>query len=345
MTESQKNSGELDAIGLKAAEWLVLRDRGLTAAEQDRFLEWLAADPRHGEWFARQHRTWRDFNLLAEWRPEHSSEPNPDLLARPRRTGRRLAWAGSLAAAAGIALALTVWQPWVRDTPTWSTAIMAPPAGGHRILEDGSVAELNRGAVIAVQFAPDERRVRLVRGEAHFTVAKNPQRPFIVSAGAIKVRAVGTAFDVRLEARGVEVLVTEGRVQVNRHEPAASAPEPVGLSLAAGQRTVVSFSPSDPPPRVIDVSPQEMARRLAWQPQLLDFSSTSLATVVAEFNLRSAGAQGVQLVIADAELGAVPIVASFRSDNVEAFVRLLERTAGVRTERRGENEIVLHKAR
>lgn len=345
MTEPLRTFDDLEAIGLKAAEWLIMRDRGLTAAEQDQFLQWLAADPRHGEWFARQQRTWRDFNQLADWRPEHSSEPNPDLLARPKRAGRWLAWSGSLAAAAGIAIALAVWQPWQRGTPTWSTAITTPPAGGHRVLEDGSVAELNRGAEIEVQFAPDERRVRLVRGEAHFTVAKNPQRPFIVSAGAIKVCAVGTAFDVRLETRGVEVLVTEGRVQVNRHEPTASAPEPVVPSLAAGQRTVVSFSPSDPPPRVIDVSAEEMARRLAWQPQLLDFSSTSLATVVAEFNLRSAGAQGVQLVIADAELGAVPIVASFRSDNVEAFVRLLELTAGVRAERRGENEIVLHKAR
>ena len=33
-----------------AADWLVRRDRRLTAAEQDEFLEWLAADARHGEW-------------------------------------------------------------------------------------------------------------------------------------------------------------------------------------------------------------------------------------------------------------------------------------------------------
>lgn len=344
MTESQKNSGELDAIGLKAAEWLVLRDRGLTAAEQDRFLEWLAADPRHGEWFARQQRTWRDFNLLAEWRPEHSREPNPDLLARRRPRGRWLAWTGALAAAASIAIAVAAWRPWAGETPAWSSVIEAQPSGGHRVLEDGSVAELNRGAVIAVQFTPDERRVRLVRGEAHFTVAKNPQRPFIVSAEAIKVRAVGTAFDVRLEAESVEVLVTEGRVQV--HPPAAASAAPdVAPMVAAGQRAVISLSPDGPPTQITDVSMEEMARRLAWQPQVLDFASTSLAKVVAEFNLRASHFRGVRLVIADAELEALPIVASFRSDNVEAFVRLLELTAGVRAERRGENEIVLHKAR
>lgn len=335
MTGSSQSARDRGHTGLEAAEWLVKRDRGLTAAEQDQFLQWLAADPRHGEWFARQQRTWREFNALAEWRPEHSREPNPDLLA----------WTGALAAAASIAIAVAAWRPWAGETPAWSSVIEAPPLGGHRVLEDGSAVELNRGAVIDVRFTPGERRVRLVRGEAHFKVAKNPQRPFIVSAGSIKVRAVGTAFDVRLEAESVEVLVTEGRVQV--HPPGAgTSPVPVAEPLVvAGQRAVVSLSPDGPATQITDVSMEEMARRLAWQPQVLDFASTSLAKVVAEFNLRASHSRGVRLVIADAELEALPIVASFRSDNVEAFVRLLELTAGVRAERRGENEIVLHKAR
>lgn len=345
MTGSPQSARDSEHIGLEAAEWLVKRDRGLTAAEQDQFLQWLAADPRHGEWFARQQRTWREFNMLAEWRPEHSREPNPDLLARRRPRGRWPAWAGTLAAAASIAIAVAAWRPWAGEAPAWSSVIEAPSSGGHRVLEDGSAVELNRGAVIDVRFTPQERRVRLVRGEAHFKVTKNPQRPFIVSAGSIKVRAVGTAFYVRLEAESVEVLVTEGRVQV--HPPGAvTSSVPVAEPLVvAGQRAVVSLSPDGPATQITDVSMEEMARRLAWQPQVLDFASTPLAKVVAEFNLRASHSRGVRLVIADAELEALPIVASFRSDNVEAFVRLLELTAGVRAERRGENEIVLHKAR
>ena len=327
--------GPESSIDLAAAEWLVRRDRGFTAAEQDEFFHWLAEDPRHGEWLALHQQTWREFNLLAEWRPEHSSEPNPDLLAR-RPGGRRWLWPALAAIAASLVLSVAVWRPWAKPAAEW-TELTTASAIQHRVLADGSELELNRGALIAVEFTPTERRVHLLRGEVHFAVAKNPLRPFIVYAGGVNVRAVGTAFDVRLDRESIEVLVTEGHVQVQ--PPTATLPV-----LSAGQRTVVSFSPDAPAPRVQEVSTEEIAQRLAWQPQLLDFSSTSLDKVVAEFN-RRAGPKGVKLVIADPELGTVPIVASVRSDNIDSFVRSLELTAGVRAERRGTNEIVLHRAR
>jgi transmembrane sensor len=53
-------------------EWLVKRDRTLNAEEQDEFMQWLTADPRHGEWLALHRRAVRDFACLAQWRPEHS---------------------------------------------------------------------------------------------------------------------------------------------------------------------------------------------------------------------------------------------------------------------------------
>lgn len=99
-------------IDREAAAWLIRRDRGLTAEEQDAFFRWLAADPRHGERLAHHQRTWKDFNLLAQWRPEHGSEPNPDLLARPRPARRWLAWGVPLALAACLALGF-----FLRTTP------------------------------------------------------------------------------------------------------------------------------------------------------------------------------------------------------------------------------------
>ena len=89
----------------QAADWLIRHDRGLTAAEQDEFHAWLAADPGHGETFARERATWRELDLLAEWRPEHGTEPNPDLLARPHRASlRKIFWLAPLAAAACLTL-------------------------------------------------------------------------------------------------------------------------------------------------------------------------------------------------------------------------------------------------
>jgi transmembrane sensor len=325
-------------IDRQAADWLVRRDRGLGAAEQDEFFQWLAADPRHGEWLARHQRTWKEFNQLAQWRPEHSAEPNPDLLARPRRRTRWLVWAAPLAAAAAVVLGF-----FLRPAPPAPTPAPAPAtaaAAGTRALDDGSTVDLRGDSAIAVAFSAGERRVELLRGEAFFTVAKDAARPFIVHANGVDVRAVGTAFNVRVDRRSVEVLVTEGRVQV---APLASpsAPEPAAVPqlVGAGERAVVPITSTPEAPRVAALSAAEIARELAWQPRLLDFDSTPLAEVVAQFNVRNR----TQLVLGDATLAGLPIVASVRSDNVEGFVRLLEATTDIRGERRGDT-ITLRRA-
>jgi transmembrane sensor len=230
-----------------------------------------------------------------------------------------------------------------------AVATAAEPGGyERRLLDDGSVVELNRGAEIEVNYGSAERRVVLRRGEALFTVAKNPARPFIVRARGVDVRAVGTAFNVRLDAASVEVLVTEGQVRVAplAAEPASpdAAPSFDSPLVAAGERAVIALAATltaaAPAPQIARTTEAELARLRAWQPQLLDFSSVPLAQVIAELNRRNR----VQLVLAAPASAGVPIVASIRSDNLEGFVGLVSAAAGLRAERRGDYEIVLRAA-
>ncbi|WP_414664798.1 FecR family protein [Horticoccus sp. 23ND18S-11] len=343
MKRPEPDSPAGDRRSQAAADWLVRRDRGLTAAEQDEFLQWLAADPRHGEWFALHRGVTGDFAALAHWRPEHSAEPNPDLLARPRRVVHWLAPV-ALAAAAAIAVA---WGWWRASPSSAASSLVADREPARRLLADGSAVELNRGAVVSVAFTAQERRATLVSGEAHFTIATNPARPFIVRAGGVDVRAVGTAFSVRLEAGAVEVLVTEGRVGVQREVERAVADASAGTVAAtvgslvdAGQRATVSLTNAEPP-LIAPATSAQISRHLTWHPQLLDFSSAPLAVAVAEFNLRNQ----VQFELADADLAAIPIVASIRSDNVEGFAQFLAAAPGVQIERRGPNTIVVRRKR
>jgi ferric-dicitrate binding protein FerR (iron transport regulator) len=53
----------------------------------------------------------------------------------------------------------------------------------------------------------------------------------------------------------------------------------------------------------------------------------------------------VQFILADAELAALPIVASIRSDNVEGFAKFLAAAPGVQIERRSATEIVVSRKR
>jgi transmembrane sensor len=222
-------------------------------------------------------------------------------------------------------------------------AVTPADVGGYerRVLDDGSMAELNRGAEIEINYTAAERRVVLRRGEVLFTVAKNPSRPFVVRARSVDVRAVGTAFNVRLDAASIEVLVTEGKVEVappsalsTTKSPADNVPSPL---VTAGERAIVPLT-ANAAPQIARTTEAELARVRAWQPQLLDFSSVPLEQVLAELNRRNR----VQLVLAAPASARAPIVASIRSDNIEGFVTLVATAAGLRPEHRGDYEIVLH---
>lgn len=329
----------------EAAFWALRHDRGFTAAEQDEFSQWLASDPRHRAAWAEHRWGWDELDRLAGLQTSLHAVPDPDLLA-PR--GRRLARLvyPVLAVAAMVALGLFLW------TARAPLPVMPanPPASRmlalieQRELADGSQIELNRGAIVTEHYSSGERRVRLERGEAHFKVAKDPARPFFVEVGGVTVRAVGTAFNVRLDSASVEVIVTEGTVQVGAvapNRPDERAVEGNGPYLKANERTVVSFAPSAPPPQVTAVPPAEIEARLAWQPRLLDFTDAPLAEIVAEFNRRNP----VRLMIEATSLREVKLSATFRSDNVEGFVRLMESDFGMKIERRNDSEIVLSRAR
>jgi transmembrane sensor len=190
--------------------------------------------------------------------------------------------------------------------------------------------------------------VLLREGEAHFIVTKEDPRPFVVSARSIDVRAVGTAFNVRVDAGTVEVLVTEGRVRVDAApagdpEPAArrevSAPAPLIPVLNARQRAVVSLAPQLGPPRIATLTAVEIDRMLAWQHRLLDFTDAPLSQIVAEFNRRNR----IQLILLEPELAAVRLTVTFRSDNIDGFVHLLKAGFALQAEHRGEADIILHK--
>ena len=331
-----------------AIAWLTERDDGFLPAREREFAQWLRADPRHAATVARLEQT---LGLLGEL-PEFRSDINtafgraapvvafPPATAEeparaPRRWSRAVAWAGVAAA-----LALGSFVGWRALQPPREIHFTTTVAGYERArLDDGSTLELNAASAVRVQFSATERRVQLESGEAHFAVAHDTARPFIVSAGGIAVRAVGTAFNVRYATGGdIEVTVTEGKVRIGQSGPESSAAESAPL-VSAGQRIVLPHHA--PLPAVEQVDPAALRAALAWQSRLADFAEAPLADVIARFNARSR----IQLLIADETLAARRIGGTFALDEAEAFVRLLERDGEIIGERRGETEIHLRRAR
>ncbi|MEO6992839.1 MAG: FecR family protein [Lacunisphaera sp.] len=342
-------SGDADAVSAieqQAADWLVLHDHGLSPAQREAFEQWMHASEQHAAVYAELEETWtligRAHDASAAFTPSPSAS-TPITLERSKHRGTPLLW---LAAAASVALCIYLAQP---ATPSVNnfTLTASTEVGGIRSLPlpDGSTLLLNTDSAVAVRFSPSERRVKLVRGEANFQVAKNPARPFIVSAGAIDVRAVGTAFDVRQRPGAVEVLVTEGKVRVDdsvagkSRLPASSANDGKESVLVAGERAYISLDSHQASAQVVAIAPAEISQVLAWQSHRLEFVATPLADMVVEFNRYNRR----KLVIADPRLAARRFGGTFPAGDYEEFVRLLESDFGVVAER-DQNEIRLRLA-
>jgi len=325
-----------------AADWVVRRDAGFAAGEEQALQAWLAADARHRAAWARLDSAWSAMD-----RPRRAGAADRvirEIGARiSRRRRRRLAGAiGGLAVAGLLGL---FWRaerrPEAAPSPAPTVVVTQPT---RRVLPDGSVVELKDDAEIAVDFSGALRRVALRRGEALFRVAKNAQRPFVVRVGGLEVRAVGTEFSVEFGSDEIGVLVTEGRVAVNQAESGQNGQRVPAMTLAfvdAGNRvTVRSGSLSAQPPRVVPLSRSEMGERLAWLSARLEFSNTPLAEAVALMNRHNR----LQFVIGDDSLAGLRLSGFIRADNAEAFAGFLEAGFPVKAERRGGNEIVLSRA-
>lgn len=220
----KRRADESERITAEAARRLVQQDGGLDPAGQAEFARWCAADPRHAAAVAEIEHVWR--SLEGPSRLQRRELLRAELHGRQTR---RLRWqrGGALAAAVAGSVAFALWRP--ADFPS---AIPPAPietsAGTFRVIEpsrqrlpDGSIVELPAGAEIESSFDVTSRLVILRRGEAHFSVVRDPLRPFTVVAGSVRVRAVGTAFAVQLGRAEVDVIVTEGTVSVAK--PAATS--------------------------------------------------------------------------------------------------------------------------
>jgi transmembrane sensor len=343
-----------DTIERTAAAWFGRRDGGLTAAETEKLAAWIEADPRHAAAFTALEIASRSLDRLASFRPDTFSRPDPDLPLVPRRLAARsdirrnrhwLPWGA--AAAAALIFAFVI-QTSSNDPSNPAHEQVSTTIGGFhkRSLSDGSVLELNTDSRVEITYSRAYRRIKLLQGEVYVSVAKDASRPFIVTAGKVDVRAVGTAFNVRLRPETVDVLVTEGRIRLDEStrghaSPAPGTTEPESTQVAAGERAVIpsevtadrSLAASI---QVEPVDRGEMGRLLAWQDKRLEFGPTPLRDIVAEFNRYNRH----QLVVANEETGALSVGGTFRANEPETLVHLLQSSFGIVSEKHGRQTVL-----
>jgi len=209
-------------------------------------------------------------------------------------------------------------------------------------LSDGSVIHLNTDSVVEVKISGQERRVRLLRGEAVFDVAKDPLRPFQVYAGSGRVEALGTSFLVKALDRRIELIVTEGRVRLDRlsYEDVSSELnldiEPYEqVFVDQGQKVVLDKDIKS----AVMLDKSAIAKQTAWLDGKHIFQNDSLNYIAQEMSRHSRRT----IIVSDPDLGEMRMGGVFKLGEIDKFISALKVSLDVEVDHVAEDFIYIRR--
>ena len=373
-----------DDVMDEAYAWVLLfnRDTAVTSEELAVFREWVARSPAHKQALTEAENFWCEAEILTVL-----SVPHNKLQANRLGAFFDSLWFGlsqiiqginkSGAVAAllvlGIGISLSSWL--LPLSGSVGNGVYTTAIGEQKVivLRDDSRVQLDTYSQVRVDYKNTVRRIHLLRGKAHFDVAKNPQRAFEVYARDGLVRAVGTAFSVYLTDTDIQVTVDEGRVDLARlivpasiesqsaslnaevkndisHSDAAEAfkddlanslennlaSNQVFLSLDKGQSANFSLAQQS----FKELTDKDMARELAWRKGLLVFARDPLSHVVSEVSRYT----DTTIEIVDPALGNLVMGGRFRVGELDALFEVLEIGFGVEVSYLNAHHVQLYSA-
>ena len=203
-------------------------------------------------------------------------------------------------------------------------------------LDDGTLVTLGADSKIAVEFGKHERRVQLTRGEAFFEVTRDTNRLFLVMAGDTVVRVLGTKVNVHYEQQPVRVAVVEGRVEVMHADlvkVATPKQKPAQRQLLAAGDTAVATQAG----AVVTSSHANKEDLGAWRQGRLVYVDARLKDIISDMNRYFDG----EIQLANEGLGERQLTITFRADEIDRGIELIEGALAVRVVRSGPKQVML----
>ena len=326
MQASGPGSGnkDRDATEAEAARLLARLNSDPTPQDEEEFCRWIESDPAHAVAFARAEAAWDAAERLKSAAADVNLPPLETIVSEEQQ--RRLSRNIMIAAAVAVALFIVAAIVTVR---TFSGIDRYETRVGEIrdiALNDGSILHLNSDSEAEVRFTDIGRKVRVTKGEASFDVAHDQGRPFDVEVRSALIRAVGTAFNIRMRPSVVELTVTQGTVTVHSGSSALQ-------QVSAGSGAVIQ-------PRSIDLthlSSKLIGQRTAWRDQMVELDGETIEQAASEFNRY----RRAPILIGDARVSSLRVGGRFRVSDSKEFLSALQLSLPVRVVTGEDGSIML----
>jgi transmembrane sensor len=317
-----------------AARWYArIHAPDCTGRDREQFETWLRSSPEHWRAYAEAERTVKRFDLLLENDDRLRGLADETYAESAAAPGRR--WAVPVALAASLIAGLFAMRIIGIGESASPAQVFVTRADELRnvVLPDHSVVHLDVGSEIAVRIGDGTREITLTRGRALFDVAKDRERPFIVTAGGTRTTALGTKFQVQHNSERVVVVLTEGSVSVVPSDDSSAEPAgPWEERLAPGEQLILNGRRASPLKSSIDTF---MAT--SWSRGRLVFRGTPLSEALEEVNRYSIR----KLRLADPTLASLRVGGTFIAGDSEMIVSAFAAALPLRTVDGGGGEILL----
>ncbi|MBL6987381.1 MAG: FecR family protein [Methylobacter sp.] len=300
----------------RAITWLVaLQDENCNEPTRQAFRRWLKEHDSHALAYAEAENLWSHLGQV-----KNMEKPALDTA----RNAKPQPWRSGIIGLFLAAVSYGWWLDYSAPTVDYRTGI----GQRHGIdLADGSHIELDARTQLSAKLSWCRRQLILQNGQALFEVSHEGFRPFIVQVGKLRVRDIGTRFDITKQGEAIQVAVLDGEVTLKPDSDWLESALPAGYS-----RSMTADG------RLLPIAPLDSERTESWLTGGLLFDRTPLSEIVTELERY----HDVRFIFTDPTLARQTMSGRFDAANLTSFLRALQTTLPVRVQRKQELIILSH---
>lgn len=348
---SRERSASEDLRLDQASDWIAKLDRGLTEQEHALLNEWLAESSENTAVLMEVAQMWDKLDELSRL-----SDLFPETQATERKN---VTWYGALAASVLLAIVFSFYQGSYNDFGADEASVVVQQMNyqtdvgeSNTInLPDNSKMVLNTDSFVQVRYTSNARIIELLRGEIHIDVAHDKTRPLSVLASGKVIQAVGTAFNVEVRKKLVELIVTDGKVLVAEKdllvgdnsnqdidiEKIAKRLPTSSLAISKGEKVDLDLT-GHTAQDIIKVDPVELAASLSWRQGNIIFRGESLSEAMAEISRYT----DIEFELTKHQmLDQVQVAGMFKTGDVKGLLEVLSNNFNISAQKVGQHKIIL----
>jgi transmembrane sensor len=185
-------------------------------------------------------------------------------------------------------------------------------------LADGSTVALNKHSKLTVVggFNGKQRKVKL-EGEAFFEVKHDDKKPFVIDAGGMLIKDIGTAFNVKADPQSdsVFVNVTEGIVELSANDQTIELHQNEGaVYIKSAHRFTETM--------------QSQRNIASYKTKQFYFNAATLGEVIEALN----AVYGPVIKLQNRQIATCTISVDFHNESPETIVSIIAQTLGLEVE-------------